>query len=666
LLPPIGKKKRRSRRRREAEPPPQQQQPAQAERHRDRGAAALLRRAARAARAEQQAERPDTGWLDSFTQMGVAIYSSNDELLVRGESNKITLRPPTMAPRRCGCQRRRADFKQETGADRAGFEQDAGRRSCRGCRAQRGDEDVGANGADFEPSDAHSIQSLIGSGREATMDIWRIILAIAQVAAAAKHEEVVFNRVESAPMARFHGIGQVFPDALYGHIVVTFDVALLRQEIKELQEGISYRRQRALPEHRGIYDVLEENLVRGNQELEDDMDFFTTSERKERTFGEGIAGVLGLWNVVQIHEVKRMVEGTKKGLMIEVHHVDALKTYAEATRNDLARLAERISQQTNFLWSKIEQISSKAAVGNALKPITAISKIATTITDHKLDRAVMDLVNVPKIFSEYAEQLEEEGWHIELDGWQDIFYLEANYHASAATLTVAVRIPLLRRESRGYELYKPTFFPIMHGSQLYDIRTDERIFAWEEATVSYLNLDDKALNRCIQAGNKYFCSEDKVIMQGSPQTCLAAVWLKHWEGIKLMCHLWLRPAILSARKINSTHTTHTVVTAHKTTEVRVQCQDSPKLVKNIRGQWWLAMGAGCRASTSSWEIVSKGKEAVKDKTVVVSVHTNVTAWTGKAFNFTLETPAPLQSVTSNIMQALREAVRAASWDAGGH
>jgi hypothetical protein len=68
------------------------------------------------------------------------------------------------------------------------------------------------------------------------MDIWRIILAITQVAAAAaKHEIVVFNEVESAPMARFHGIGQVFPDALYGHIVVTFDVALLRQEIKELQ-----------------------------------------------------------------------------------------------------------------------------------------------------------------------------------------------------------------------------------------------------------------------------------------------------------------------------------------------------------------------------------------------------------------------------------------------
>jgi hypothetical protein len=66
------------------------------------------------------------------------------------------------------------------------------------------------------------------------------------------------------------------------------------------------------------------------------------------------------------------------------------------------------------------------------------------------------------------------------------------------------------------------------------------------------------------------------------------------------------------------------------------------------------MGGGCRASTSSWEIVTKDKEAVKDETVVVSVHTNVTAWTGEAFNFTLDTPAPLQSVTSNIVQALRE------------
>jgi hypothetical protein len=54
------------------------------ERERERGAAALLRRAARAAKAEQQAEQPDTGWLDSFTQMGVAIYGANDKLLVPG------------------------------------------------------------------------------------------------------------------------------------------------------------------------------------------------------------------------------------------------------------------------------------------------------------------------------------------------------------------------------------------------------------------------------------------------------------------------------------------------------------------------------------------------------------------------------------------------------
>jgi hypothetical protein len=158
------------------------------------------------------------------------------------------------------------------------------------------------------------------------MDLWRIILAIAQVAAAAAQNEIlVFNEVESAPMVRFHGIGQVFPDALYGHIIVTFDVALLRQQIWVLQEGISYRRNRATPEHRGLYDMLEENLVAGNQELEGDMDFFTTSERKERTLGEWIAGVLVLWNVVQIHEVKKMVEGTKRGLMLEVHHVDSLR-----------------------------------------------------------------------------------------------------------------------------------------------------------------------------------------------------------------------------------------------------------------------------------------------------------------------------------------------------
>jgi hypothetical protein len=66
------------------------------------------------------------------------------------------------------------------------------------------------------------------------------------------------------------------------------------------------------------------------------------------------------------------------------------------------------------------------------------------------------------------------------------------------------------------------------------------------------------------------------------------------------------------------------------------------------------MSAGCKESTSSWEIVARNKAAVKEETVVVSIHTNLTAWTGEAFNFTVDTSAPLQSVTSDILQALRE------------
>jgi hypothetical protein len=63
------------------------------------------------------------------------------------------------------------------------------------------------------------------------MDIWRILLAISQVAAA---NQIDFDKVESAPMARFPSIGQVSPDALYGHIIITFDVAVLRGQIKDL------------------------------------------------------------------------------------------------------------------------------------------------------------------------------------------------------------------------------------------------------------------------------------------------------------------------------------------------------------------------------------------------------------------------------------------------
>jgi hypothetical protein len=156
----------------------------------------------------------------------------------------------------------------------------------------------------------HSIQSIRGTTRETTMDFWRYLLAVGQVAAAI---HINFDEVKSALMARFHRVGEVFPDALYGHIIVSLDVAELRGQMKDLQKGILYRQERATPKHRDLYNVLEENLVAGNQELESDMTFFATTEIKERTFGEWIAGVLGLWNVERYTRLRRWSKAQRRG-----------------------------------------------------------------------------------------------------------------------------------------------------------------------------------------------------------------------------------------------------------------------------------------------------------------------------------------------------------------
>jgi hypothetical protein len=81
------------------------------------------------------------------------------------------------------------------------------------------------------------------------MDFWRYLLAVAQVAAAV---QINFDEVKSAPMERFYRVGEVFPDALYGHIIFSFDMAELRGQMKDLQKGISYRQERATPKHRDL------------------------------------------------------------------------------------------------------------------------------------------------------------------------------------------------------------------------------------------------------------------------------------------------------------------------------------------------------------------------------------------------------------------------------
>jgi hypothetical protein len=114
-------------------------------------------------------------------------------------------------------------------------------------------------------------------------------------------------------MARFHRVGEVFSDALYGHIIVSFNGAELRGQMKDLQKGISYRQERATPKHRDLCDMLEENLVVGNQELESDMTFFATAERKERTFGEWIAASwdCGTWK--RYTRLRRWLKEERRG-----------------------------------------------------------------------------------------------------------------------------------------------------------------------------------------------------------------------------------------------------------------------------------------------------------------------------------------------------------------
>jgi hypothetical protein len=111
-------------------------------------------------------------------------------------------------------------------------------------------------------------------------------------------------------------------------------------------------------------------------------------------------------------------------------------------------------------------------------------KVCSTTTAESLQANIQ-----PRLGNYHKDPAALSPCHQERNTWQR--HYEASYLALADTLTLTVRLPLVRRESQSCDLYKPTFFPIMHGSHLYDIRTEEKIFAWEKATSSYLKLDKR-------------------------------------------------------------------------------------------------------------------------------------------------------------------------------
>ena len=459
-----------------------------------------------------------------------------------------------------------------------------------------------------------------------------------------------FSEVEEAPMARFHKVGEMMTESIYGHIILRFNVSEIRRQTTSLQMIIADIKSKATTDNRNRYDKLSETLRAAEKELDDDMRFFTVLARRSRSFGEWLGGVLGLWNAYEIHDVKKLEESTREALLIEAHHVDAVQAYAEASHDDLEDLAKRISRQAALVWSRVDDITETADIEAVVAPVRAISKIAATLTAHRLDPAILSLVDMGKVWSDYSEKTEAAGWHIALDGWQDSFHLPTSYHATTQVLTIAVRLPLVQHGQVGYELLRPTFFPIMHGSNFYDVSTSESVLAWEGTGETYLSVNEETLGRCINAGEKYYCNEAMVVMQGTPQTCLSAIWMSSWSAIRARCRLWSRPAVSSAMRINETHT---VVTAPEQVEVQVTCPERPKVVRTVSGQWWLAMEAGCTALTATWEIASRATTTMESETVIVSLHTNTTAWVGFKDDFEVRTPAPVHSIGNEIAETLR-------------
>jgi hypothetical protein len=105
LRPRVQKKKKKRRAAAKGKRLAKGKQPveAAAQAERERGIAALLRRAARAAKAAkaaEPAEGPDKQWLDAWTNMGVAIYERNNKLLVPGRKQELVTEEDPAAPRR--------------------------------------------------------------------------------------------------------------------------------------------------------------------------------------------------------------------------------------------------------------------------------------------------------------------------------------------------------------------------------------------------------------------------------------------------------------------------------------------------------------------------------------------------------------------------------------
>jgi hypothetical protein len=387
-------------------------------------------------------------------------------------------------------------------------------------------------------------------------------------------------------------VADIYTDT--GSVILVFAIneTLLTHQASELHTLLH----RASADTPMINDMTTRLLIL-QRRLRSDLAFFhDATARRGRSLATWLAGIFGLYNSIELSQLKNKEESTRQAVRTVTHHVEVLEDYAKNTNENMDNLARATQKGLTLVNNRVQL---EILFEDICQPLRAISRVATAATEHRLHPAITDIIDVSKTWATMTNTLALHGRIPALTHVQQLFQLQASFWTNGSTIHIAVEIPTRAAAATPLPLLHISARPIFIDGLVYDLQHGPTYLARDNNTGMSLSLTEEDISACNQVGRTYYCSTAFVSTTDAAHGCLTALFLGETDTAKNACLLTVRPPRFEAWTID--YNTFLTITPNHTV-LTITCNGSRTAYAQLLGMQLVWLPRDCQATTPQFQL----------------------------------------------------------------
>jgi hypothetical protein len=132
-------------------------------------------------------------------------------------------------------------------------------------------------------------------------------------------------------------------------------------------------------------------------------------ERKARTLGKWLGGLLGLYNTVKVKQIEVKADIGREALNTALVHLNAMDLHEKEEEKSIREVIDKLEDTRSMIFKSSKARQAKDSWHKVRELVHAFIKVGNTAVEHRVDPAIFDLVDMPGVWDKLQDELGQEG-----------------------------------------------------------------------------------------------------------------------------------------------------------------------------------------------------------------------------------------------------------------